>query len=73
MVRIVLIGAGILTGVVSGYLVKRGFGRTCRPTLPSWLNMADLPIPRARSKKRPHPPDGEEADNGAICQAPESA
>lgn len=73
MVRIILIGAGIVAGVVSGYFVKRAMGQRSPVTVPSWPDLANLPIPRVRSRKRMRQhPDGEEADNGAIYRAPES-
>jgi len=72
MMRIVLIGAGILASVVSGYLVKRALGQSGPTTLPGWPGISELQIPSIRSKKRPrHHPDGDALDNGAIL-APES-
>jgi uncharacterized membrane protein YagU involved in acid resistance len=72
VVRILLISAGVVAGVVSSFLVKRGIGYFSPPPAPAWPTVSDLSLPRVRLKKqRRQHPDGKEIDNGAV-HTPES-
>ncbi len=72
MERLLLLGVGIITGVVGGFLAQRGIKACCGEAVPSWPDLQAMNFARARSKKRSSQQlDGRVIDNGAIG-APES-
>lgn len=73
MERLLLFGAGLVTGVLGGFLVNRGVNHFGGDNGVKWPVLPDVPVLHTRPKKRLRPQlERNEIDNGVI-QSPESA
>ncbi|MBL8794448.1 MAG: hypothetical protein JNM56_11125, partial [Planctomycetia bacterium] len=52
MERLLLLGVGIITGAVGGFLAQRGIKHFCGDAGPSWPDLQAMQFARARSNKR---------------------